>query len=166
MAGEGRFKRVTITRPANTTAYTAEDAVGDVGGSAILEFTNLLPPLGTFLLMSATLEYDVAALPSGCTFRLELYNASPTAIADNAAWDLVANDRALHIGSVTFGAPNDKGSTLKIDVDIINKLIVGGSGIAATKSSRSLYGILIASGGFTPAGNSETLALTLAGAPI
>lgn len=159
MSGEGRGKRVTITRPGNATAYTAEDAVGDVSGSAILEFPGLLTPGTLNMILSATLEYHVAALPSGADFRLELYNASPTAIADNAAWDLVSGDRTKHLGSIDFDALSDKGSTLKIDMDKINKAFMAGG-------SRSLFAILVASGGFTPAGNSEVLVVTLTAAPI
>ena len=154
MAGEGRGKRVTTTRAANTTAYTAEDAVGDT-----LEFTGLLTPASTFMIMSASLEYDVAALPASAAFRLELYNAAPTVVADNAAWSLVSADRAIHVGTITFDTLLDRVATLKVDMDKLNKMILAGD-------SRTLYGILVAHAGFTPAGNSEVLAVTLTGAPI
>lgn len=159
MAGEGRALRKTITRPANTTAYSASDAVGDVSGSAIIEFPGLMTPGAANVLLSAQLEYDVAALPVGCTFTVELYNASPTAIIDNGAWDLAGSDRAKHVGSISFGAPADRGSTLKGELDIINKSLIGGA-------TRSLFAIIVTPAGFTPAGNSEVLALTLATAPL
>jgi hypothetical protein len=159
MSGEGRSSRVTITRPANATPYTAEDAVGDVGGSAIMEFPGLLTPGTTFLVMSVMLEYHVAALPASAAFRLELYNASPTAIADNAAWDLGSADRTKHVGTIILDTLLDRVSTLKVDMDKINKLIPAGA-------SRSLFAILVASAGFTPAGNSEVLAVTVSGAPL
>jgi hypothetical protein len=159
MSGEGRSKRITITRPANQTPYTAEDAVGDTSGSAILEFPGLVVPGQTFFIMSATIEYHVAALPSGCDFRLELYNASPGALADNAAWSLISGDRGKHLCSIDFDAPTDRVATLKAEADKINKLVDAGA-------SRSLFGFLVAAGGFTPAANSEVLAITLAGAPI
>lgn len=154
MAGEGRGKRVITTRDANTTAYTAEDAVG-----ATLEFTGMLTPGSTFMLMSATLEYDVATLPASAAFRLELYNDVPTVVADNAGWSLVSADRAMHVGTITFDTLLVRVATLKVDMDKLNKMILGGD-------SRSLYGILVAHAGFTPAGNSEVLAVTLTGAPI
>lgn len=37
----GHTATVTITRPNDTTAYTAGDAIGDTGGSAILTFANI-----------------------------------------------------------------------------------------------------------------------------
>lgn len=159
MSGEGRVKRVLITRPANTTAYATDDAIGDVGGSAIIEFPGLVFPGTAFLVMSATLEYHVAAIPTSAAFRLELYNAAPAAIADNAAWSLIAGDRGKHVGTITFDTIVDRVDTLKIDMDKINKLVKAGS-------SQSLWGILVAAAGFTPAGNSEVLAVTLGGAPL
>jgi len=163
--GQGRSKSVTITRPANTTAYTAEDAIGDVSGSAIIEFPGLVAPGSLNMILSAYLEYDVAALPTGADFRLELYNDSPTAIADNAAWSLLSGDRTKHIGSIDFDTLVDRVATLKVDMDKLNKAFwIGAAG--STGGKRSLYGILVASGGFTPAGNSEVLVVTLTAAPI
>lgn len=166
MSGEGRAQRILITRPANTTAYSASDGIGNApanqpSGAADcrLEFTKLLTPGVPFLIMSATLEYHVVALPVGFTATLELYNALPTAVADNAAWDFVSGDRGRHVGSINFGAPVDRGSTLKVELDSLNKAILTGA-------TRSLFGILVTPAGFTPAGNSETLAVTLAGAPL
>jgi len=37
----GHSQTVTITRPADTTPYTANDAMGDTNGSAILSFAGL-----------------------------------------------------------------------------------------------------------------------------
>jgi hypothetical protein len=45
-------------------------------------------------------------------FRVHFYSESPTAILDNAAYDLVANDRAKWLGSVDLPTPVDRGSTL------------------------------------------------------
>ena len=168
MSGKGRSQRVLITRSANTMVYGNNEAIGNAPAgqpsAAIdtrLEFTDLLTPNTTFLLMSLTLEYHVAAIPAGLVLKLELYNALPTAVADNAAWDFVAGDRGKHIGTIVLDAFTDEVATLKVDMDKINKLIKAGA-------SRSLFAILTttAAGGFTPAGNSEVLALTLSGAPI
>lgn len=135
----------TVTRPANTTAYTA----GDVVGGAI-EFKDIGPASGDILILSAALRIHVTAIPAGMTsFRLHLYDVTPpSAIADNAAWDLPAGDRASYIGYVDVGSPADVGSTLHVQTDGINKPVrMGGS--------YSLFGYLVSNGGFTPAGNSE-----------
>ena len=159
IGGNGRIQRVGITRPANATAYATADAIGDVSGSAILSFNKLASSGIPFMLISAAVEYHVASVPASCELALELYRASPTAIIDNDPWSLLAADVALHIGSISFGAPVDKVGTLKVEVDNLFKMLPGGSG-------NGLFAILTAKAGFTPAGNSETLAVTLAGYPI
>lgn len=139
----------TITRPANATAYTGGDVVGGV-----IPFPEL--PKGTGLLIaSANLRIDVAAIPAGMTsFRLHLYTDSPaSAIADNAAWDLSAGDRAAYLGYVDLGSPADAGATLFAQVDGVNKAILSTGG--------GVYGYLVTNGGFTPAGNSEVYSLSL-----
>jgi hypothetical protein len=134
---------VTITRPSDTTAYTAGDAVGDTGGSAILTFANLARAAGEVIITSVELEIDAAAVPSGMgAFNVRLYNAAPTAIADNAAWDLVSGDRGKYLGNIQLATPTDEGSTLFSDNDGINKQI--------TLTSTSLYVVLQTVAAFTP----------------
>jgi hypothetical protein len=41
--GKAYRSTATITRPSNTTAYTAGDVVGDTGGSAIISLTCCWP---------------------------------------------------------------------------------------------------------------------------
>ncbi len=151
--GYGGFtSSVTFTRPANTTAYAANDVVGVAdasvaanAGSAIHEFTDIGPDGGDVLITSADLRIDVASLPSGMTtFRLHLYDAAPTAILDNAAWDLPAGDRVAYLGYIDLSQMIDVGSTLYVQADQVNKQFKLASG------STSLYGLLVTNGGFTP----------------
>lgn len=142
--------QVTITRPANVTAYSA----GDVVGGAI-EFVEAGFRTASLLLTSADLRVNVSAIPSGMTsFRLHLYSETPaSALADNAAWDLPSGDRAAYLGYIDLGSPADVGSTLYAQVDQVNKQIR----LAGT----SLYGYLVTNGAFTPAANSEVYVATL-----
>lgn len=143
----------TITRPANTTAYTAGDVVGGVIEFAALRGADMI-------LTAADLEIYVDAIPSGMTsFRLHLYDATPgSALADNAAWDLPSGDRAAYLGYVDLGSPSDAGSTLFCQVDQINKHIAPGpSGV---------FGYLVTNGAFTPAANSEVYRVRLHGAGL
>jgi hypothetical protein len=141
----GHSASVTITRPANTTAYTAGDAVGDANGSAILEFANIARAAGEIFITNAELRVDVAAVPSGMTtFTLELYSAAPDAIADNAAWDLSSSgDRGKYLGSISLAAPTDKGSTLFSQNDSMNQKQIA---VAGT----SVFGVLRTDGAYTP----------------
>lgn len=141
----------TITRPANTTAYTAGDAIGQAdavvaanAGTAVLVFQNVPPKA---VVEGATIRIDVSAIPSGMTtLRLHLYSAAPTAILDNAAWDLVAGDRAHYLGYIDL-TPVDLGSTIWAQFDSVNKRV--------SCSGGDLYGILQTVGAFTP--SSETV---------
>lgn len=142
----------TITRPSNTTAYTAGDVIGSAdsgtpanAGSAIHTLANIGPSGGSVFLTTIDLMIFLGAIPSGMTsFRLHLYNASPTAILDNAAWDLPSGDRANYIGYVDLGTVLDLGSTLFVQSDSINKHVKLADG------STSLFCQLVTNGGYTP----------------
>ena len=135
---------VTITRPSNATPYTAGDVIGDTNGSAIFEFENMAKTGGgEVMITSIELEVDLSAVPSGMAgFNVRLYNASPTAIADNSAWDLPSGDRGKYLGKVLLGTPVDEGATLFIDNDGVNKQI--------TLTSTSLFVELQTVAAFTP----------------
>lgn len=134
---------VTVTRPANITAYTA----GDVVGGAI-DLGVMGPTGGQILINGGSLEIDVAAVPAGMTyFRLALYSVTPpSAIADNAAFDIPAGDRASFLGFYSLQSPVDEGSTLWIEVSTQKQVKLAGT---------HLFAYLITAGGYTPAANSE-----------
>jgi hypothetical protein len=92
---------VTVTRPANVTAYSASDVVGGV-----ITFAAVGKNAGSIIINGIELEYDITAVPSGMsTFRLHLYSATPpSALADNAAFALTA-DKAVYLGYIDLGSP-------------------------------------------------------------
>lgn len=133
------------TRPNDTTAYAALDVVGQ-DPAANITFANVLPNAGgAFVALGVRLRIDVAAIPAGMAgFRLHLYNAAPTAIADNAAYNLPAADRAKYLGYVEISNIQDIGDTLwaqAAGVNFMAKLAAG---------STSLFGILETTGAYTP----------------
>lgn len=143
--GKAYRSTVTITRPSNTTAYTAGDVVGDTGGSAILTLSTIGPAGGYILIQSAALIFSDSSVPSGMgAFRIHLYNVSPTAIADNAPFDLVSGDRASYMGYIEFSAPQDLGSTIYTQLDYPGRLIK----LAA--ASTTLYAEIETRGAYTP----------------
>lgn len=147
----GFSSAVTLTRTNDANAYTAGDVVGaSVGATAAINFTNIGPSGGEVTLTSASLEIDIAAVPSGMTtFRLYLYNVTPpSAFVDNAAWTgITAADRASFLGYVDLGTPVAVGTsaaTLYVQSDNINKQIkLAGTG---------LFAYLVTNGGYTPVG--------------
>lgn len=146
---------VTLTRTADTNAYTANDVIGAATGStAALSFLNMGNSAGRIIITSAQMEWDETAIPSGATsFRLYLYSVTPaSALGDNAAWDLPSGDRASFLGYVDLGVPADLGSTLYTEQNGINKQIkLTGSG---------LFGYLVTNAGYTPA-SASVMKITL-----
>ncbi len=134
--------KVSITRPADTTPYTANDVVG--AAAAALTFAVGPSAGGEVLITSAALEVDVTAIPSGMTsFNLHLYSVTPpSALADNAAFDLPSGDRASYLGFINLGSPADLGSTLYIQTEGVNKQV--------TLASGNLFGYLVTVGAYTP----------------
>ena len=153
--GKAYRTTVTITRPSNTTAYTAGDVVGDTGGSAILTFTNAGPSGGFVIVQSVSLVFSDSSVPSGMgAFRLHLYSAIPTAIADNAVFDLVSGERSTYMGYIDLSTPLDFGSSLYTQVDYPGRLIE----LAA--ASTTLYAELETRGAYTPV-SASTIAVRL-----
>jgi hypothetical protein len=137
-----------VTRPANTTAYTAGDVVGGV-----IVFPAMGSPAGDSFITSVALRIHVAAVPSGMTsFRLHLYDATPaSAIADNSPWLLHANDLVSHLGYIDLGTPllpAANSAALYVRTTQINDQL-------RLRDGFTLYGYLVTNGGFTPAANSE-----------
>lgn len=101
------------------------------------------------------MRIDAAAIPAGMsTFRLHLYNAAPTAIADNAAYNLPAGDRAKYLGYISLSTPVDLGATLWAQDDNIN--------FSGKLAATSLYGILQTVGAYAPTAECvKTIALNV-----
>jgi hypothetical protein len=155
VAGKAYRSTATITRPSNTTAYTAGDVVGDTGGSAIISLTAAGPSAGFAIIQSISLVFSDSAVPSGMgAFRLHLYSASPTAIADNAAFDLLSGDRATYMGFIDLPTPADFGSTLYTQTDYPGRLIKLGT------ASTTLFAELETRAAYTPV-SASTVAIRL-----
>ena len=143
--GKAYQSTVTITRPSNTTAYTAGDVVGDTGGSAIISLTAAGPTAGFVIIQSISLVFSDSTVPSGMgAFRLHLYSASPTAMADNAAFDLVSGERNTYMGFIDLPTPADFGSSLYTQTDYPGRLVNLGA------ASTTLFAELETRGAYTP----------------
>jgi len=144
---------VSFNRSADTAAYVAGDVIGNSGGAA-RQFANVGPSGGSIVITGVQLEIDRLDVPSGMTsYRLYLYNVTPpSALADNAAWDLPAGDRASFLGYVDIDPPVDLGSTLYVEVNSVGKKV--------KLSGTDLFGYLVTTGPFTP-GNATTYKVTL-----
>jgi hypothetical protein len=141
--GRAFASSVTLTRPSNATAYTAGAVVGDTGGSAILTLSNSGPSGGYVLVQSVSLVFSDSFVPSGMgAFRVHLYSSSPTAIADNAPFNLVSGDRSKYLGYIDLPTPQDFGSSLFTQSDYAGreiKLAASSSSIYAQVETRNAY---------------------------
>lgn len=136
------ISKVSVTRPDNTTAYAANDVLG-TNPASVIEFTNIAPEGGgTIVLLYASLMLSVGSGGGGQT-RLHLYSSAPTAIADNAAFNLPSGDRGKYLGYITLGAPVDLGDTMFSEDDFLRKTI--------TATSSSVFAMAETTGVFTPA---------------
>jgi hypothetical protein len=153
VAGTAFRSAVTVTRPSNTTAYTAGDVIGVAdgttpanAGSAIITLSNVGPSGGFVLLQSVRLMIGNSSVPAGMgAFRLHLYMESPSAILDNAAFDLVSGDVGKYAGYIDLPTPQDFGSILVTQADYAGTLVKLAAG------STSLFAELETRGAYTPA---------------
>ena len=135
--------RLSITRPADTTAYLAGDVVGGAQ-----EFKGFAPSGLRVRISYSTLLVRAAALISGeSNYRLHLYDITPpSALADNDPWDLPAGDRDNYLGALNLGTPVDEGASLWVEAEQAKDI---------TLQTDSLFVYLETIGAFTPA--SETV---------
>jgi hypothetical protein len=135
----------SITRTNDTNAYTANDVVGAATGStAAIEFTNMRPTAGQIRIVSSSLRIDAAAvIASETSYLLHMYSVTPpSALGDNAAFDIPSGDRASYLGFMSLGTPADLGSTLYVETNNIQKVVV--------LTGTSLFGYLVTVGAYTP----------------
>jgi hypothetical protein len=110
-----------------------------------LTLSGIGPSAGYILIQSAALIFSDSTVPAGMgAFRIHFYNASPTAIADNAPFDLTSGDRAAYMGYIDLSAPQDLGSTIYTQVDYPGRLIK----LAA--ASTTLFAEIETRGAYTP----------------
>jgi len=135
---------VSFTRPDNITPYTALDVVGTSPATNML-FATGLPPGSKFAIISAKLEIDVGTIPTGMNgFIAHVYNAAPTAIEDNAPYNLPLADRAKYIDNIIINTPSDLGDTL---ISSNQNLLFTGK---LEEGSSNVYVILQTPFGYTP----------------
>ena len=144
----GFSSQATFNRTADANAYTAGDVVGTGTGAAggVTTFANIGAAGGDILISDVDLMINLTAVPASmASFRLHLYNATPpSALGDNAAWDLPSGDQTAYLGYIDMGTPVDVGSSLFVQTSGVNKKVRMGA-------TTSLFGYLVTNGGFTPA---------------
>jgi hypothetical protein len=148
-----------FTRPANTTAYAALDAVGVTAGS-VLTFANVARQNSGSGRVVAVRLWKSDITVTNASFLIHFYNAAPTAIADNSPWTMLYADREKYVGAVATGT-----------------MVTGGTGsggyavVPATTTplvlpfktaagAKSLFAVITAAAAYTPA-SAETFSLSI-----
>ena len=138
----------TFARPADTTAYAANDAVSNGDPSVLMTFAGLARVAGgSGYITKARIVTDQSA--NTAAFRLWLYTISnPSVAADNAAFTLSWANRANRIGYIDFpalateGTGSDSASALADTIRLAFQCAAG---------SQALYALLETKSAFTPA---------------
>lgn len=145
VGGSSIAVRVERTRPANTTAYAANDAINGNGVSTNWEFVLGRIATGSGVIVGANVATDHAA--GTAVLELDLYDASITLIADNDEATRLYANQGKYIGTIVFPALAKKtaGSTqaeaTNTDIRYPFKCV----------GASKVYGILRTPAGFTPA---------------
>jgi hypothetical protein len=140
---------VTFTRPADTTAYSANDVVGPAV-AALLSFAGAFRLVaGSAYIVKAKLKTNQQA--NVAQFRLHLYNAAPTVVADNVQFPILFADEAKHLGFIDFPAMQTEGNLS----DSAFALWTGQISALAAAADTTIYGVLETKTAFTPASGQQ-----------
>jgi hypothetical protein len=138
------------TRPADVNGYTA----GDVISSSTSSPTNLTIATGmkkgaSIMITSARIRIDGhTTKPTGIgNFRVALFSSAPTPVNDNAAWTVIADDKAKLLDYVDIDTPIALGGGTTRLWGRTNGI---NSHIKLADTSSSIYAQLITLGAYTP----------------
>ena len=149
----------TITRPANTTAYTAADLVAnDTTAGNVTPFEWSLQGLGRGGILRRVRITKSATSATNANFNLHLFDASPTvANGDNGALSVSTNADTF-LGTVALDATSGglAGASSSL-TDVSGALEIP---LYKPTTGGKVYGLLAAAAGYTPA-SGETFKIVL-----
>lgn len=151
--------QASFVRPNDTTAYTANDLVANSTTAALvvpMSFpTGNSTGIGQFRINRARLVKSSTGVGVTATFRINLYETSPTAAnGDNGAW---STDQAAHwLGNI------DIASMLAFTDGAAGtgSLPAGSEGLIKMQAGKTIFGLLVALGAYVPVAQ-ETFTVTL-----
>lgn len=150
-ASEFHAFSVEITRPANTTVYSAGDVVADVT-AAFVKLADVAKAIGAGIkIVRVRIQTEDTGV-AGKKFNLHLYKDAPTFIADNAAFAINYANAAKRIGAVPVVMGT--GNLATVGMNDYNQCIVN-------PTARDVYWVLETVDGFTPSANSTKFQITI-----
>ena len=156
------YKSVTfITRPNDSVSYSSGDVISNSTASpTALTFSGMGPVQGHVVIDTVEMYCNSNAVPSGnAPFRLHLYSTEPTAINDNAPYNLVSGDLNSYQGYTEISGFQDLGDTIFALASNIKHHVVMASG------ETNVYGILEIRGD-CPSAPEKIITLTLKGSQL
>ena len=142
---------VEITRPANTTVYTANDVIADTSATFI-PFTNVSKAMGTGVRIGRVRIQTNDTGFAGKKFNIHLYREAPTFIADNAAFVIDYANASKRLGAIPIVMGAGNMSTVGMN---------DWNCIVANPVGRDIYFIIETVDGGTPSANSTKFQLTI-----
>lgn len=147
VGGKSLRKSVSFTRPADTTAYAANDAIADsTSAPTLLSFANCAnADAGQGYIVKTRLMTNQKT----CTarFRLSFYHTTPSPVNDNAPKPMLYANRDKLIGRIDLDPCNTEGTTSDAAYVLSTALLP----YVCAENSTSIYCILTTLDAFTPA---------------
>lgn len=117
------FSAAAVFTPA-ATSHTGNDCFGAAQELKLLDRYGNPPAAGSALRITSLTFTQATGTNVTSVWRLHLYNITPpSAIADDAAFDVPSGDRASYLGYVDISQLVDLGATLYIDMPNLNKQV-------------------------------------------
>ncbi len=141
----------TFTRPADTTAYSAQDVVSSsTTAPALIAFAGAARDVGGSGIIQCARHLKSSTVTA--SFRLHLYrNNSVTPINDNAQFALLFANRSNRIGFIDF--VHTTGGTGSNSTNALTTFV--GLPFVCDSTINSLFGILTATTDYTPASGEQ-----------
>lgn len=140
----------TLTRPNDTTAYAAGDAVSDsTSAPTVITFSSAARAAGKTGEIVRALMVDSANVATKGSFELWLFNASVTPDNDNAVFTPTDAELATCIGVIPFSLPYIGDATSGAGG---NAIYIGtlSEPIKFTSASGNLFGLVVVRNAYTP----------------
>lgn len=148
----------SLTRPANTTAYATNGALGS-SGATLFKWTGLFRKKGSSgLLVGMRLSASVASIATSNMggVRAHMWNAQPATLpaADQSTFNLlVADNGAAKLGTVDFSAWNTGGGSSDM-IESFGSPALTPLPLIAGAAAQELFVVFVATGAFTPIASS------------
>lgn len=141
----------SITRPADTTAYTAGDAISEVTTNDMFVF-DLTPRIGIHKgeILVARITSSADTVSTALDGELWLFREAPAEVADNAPWTVTDAEVLQRIGIVEFNTADWRLNALNATCDVYPNIPFIGQ-LNGQGGGLTLYGQLVARNAYTPA---------------